>query len=291
MNDEIFDLYLQSGRIAQKILADAAAMVRPGMSVLEFVEVVEAEVVGTGAGLAFPLNVSCNDDAAHDTASPGDERVFHEGDLVKVDLGVHVEGYIADTAVTVDLGDHPHLVEASRVALDRAIGMIRPGIVAGEVGAAIQQEIEGRGFRPVANLTGHGLDLYDLHRSPNIPNIAIQGGPVLEEGMAIAIEPFASTGVGFVSERPRTEIFQQITLKPVRMAQAKRLLSAVRHCRGLPFSRRMVYAAGTDLAISNLRRAGILHAYPVLHDIPGSLVSQAEHTIIVTADGCTVTTK
>lgn len=291
MNDEIVDLYLQAGEIARKILADAAAMVRPGGAILELVEVIETQVVETGAGLAFPLNISSNDDAAHDTASPGDERVFHEGDLVKVDLGVHVEGYIADTAVTVDLGDHQALVEASRAALDRAIGLIRPGIKTGEVGAAIQQEIEGRGFRPVANLTGHGLEHYDLHRPPNIPNIAVQGGPVIEEGMAIAIEPFATTGSGFVSERPRTEIFQQLGLKPVRMPQAKRLLASVRHCHGLPFSRRMVYKPGTDLAIANLRRAGILHAYPVLHDVAGSLVSQAEHTVIVIHDGCIVTTR
>ncbi|MFA7153418.1 MAG: M24 family metallopeptidase [Methanoregulaceae archaeon] len=109
MNDEIFDLYMQAGKIAGDVLRKGAAKVRPGVSILDVVVYVEELIEREGAGVAFPLNVSRNEDAAHDTASAGDERLFETGDLVKLDLGVHLEGYIADTATTVDLGDNPVL--------------------------------------------------------------------------------------------------------------------------------------------------------------------------------------
>ncbi len=291
MKDEIIDLYMDAGGIAAKVLRHGAGMVKEGASLLEMVESTETMVRDEGALLAFPLNVSFNEDAAHDTAAPGDTRTFARGDLVKVDLGVHLDGYIADTAVTVDLGDHAPLVEASRAALDAAIRTVRPGVTAGEIGAAIQREIELQGFRPVANLTGHGLDRYDLHAGSNIPNIGIAGGAALEEGMVLAIEPFATTGSGRVSERQRVEIYRQISTKPARLPSARRILDVARKARGLPFARRWVGGDRVEIGLAMLVRSRTLHPYPVLHDVAGSFVSQAEHTMIVTADGCMVTTR
>jgi methionine aminopeptidase, type II len=290
MKDEIFDLYCEAGKIASEVRAAGAREIRVGASFLEVVEFIEDLVKSRDAGLAFPLNVSLNEDAAHDTASFCDDRVFCRGDLVKLDLGVHLDGYIADTAITIDLGDNALLVEASREALNSAIREVRPGVTTGELGAAIQKEIESRGFKPIGNLTGHGLGRYAIHTPPNVPNIGISGGAVLEEGMAFAIEPFASTGSGRVSEKPRTEIFQQISIKPVRLATARRIVESVRDRHGMPFSRRWLPGDKLDIPITTLLRAGILHGYPVLADIPGSLVSQAEHTLIVQEDGCTITT-
>ena len=241
--------------------------------------------------LAFPLNLSLNEDAAHDTASPGDTRIFAKGDVAKLDLGVQVDGYIADTATTVDLGINSLLVEASRQALEAAISRIRPGVTAGDLGMAIQSEIESRGYRPISNLTGHGLDRYVLHRSPTIPNIGMNGGVILEEGMVFAIEPFATTGSGHVTEKTRREIYSQISPKPVRIPAGRAILEKIKDRHGLPFARRWLNEKRMDLALPTLIRSQVLHVYPVLSDIPGSLVSQAEHTIIVTADGCIVTTR
>jgi len=291
MDDSTLDNYRQAGEIAAKILREGAAGIRAGASYLEVVESIESRVTGAGAGLAFPLNLSLNEDAAHDTASAGDDRVFSQGDVVKLDLGVHVDGYIADTATTVDLGSHANLVEASFEALEHAIAAVRPGVTAGEIGAAIQYEIESRGYRPVSNLTGHGLDRYVIHRPPTIPNIRVTGGVVLEEGMVFAIEPFASTGSGRVSERSRKEIYQQISTKPVRTPAGRAVMERARDRRGLPFARRWVPDKKADIALSGLVRTGHLHVYPVLADIPGSLVSQHEHTLIVTENGCIVTTR
>jgi len=291
MKEDIFENYRNAGILAAKVLREGAQGIRAGVFYLELVESVESRVRDAGADLAFPLNVSLNEDAAHDTASTGDERVFSNGDVVKLDLGVQIDGYIADTATTVDLGTNPLLVEASREALEAAIKKVRPGVTAGELGAAIQFEIESRGYRPIANLTGHGLDQYVIHKPPTILNVGISGGAVLEEGMVFAIEPFASTGSGRVGERARTEIYSQIGQKPVRIPSARAVLEKVRSRRGLPFARRWMQDRKLDLAIAGLVRSQVLRGYPVLSDIAGSLVSQHEHTLIVTEDGCIVTTR
>jgi methionyl aminopeptidase len=192
----------------------------------------------------------------------------------------------------VDLGNNSLLPDASREALEAAISTIRPGVTAGDLGRAIQTAIESRGYRPIANLTGHGLDRYVLHRSPTIPNIGIVGGVVLEEGMVFAIEPFATTGSGRVGEKKRVEIYSQLSPKPVRIPAARTIMEKIRDRHGLPFSRRwMGEEKKLDLAFAGLVRSQHLHAYPVLSDIPGSLVSQHEHTVIVTGDGCIVTTR
>jgi methionyl aminopeptidase len=291
MNDEVFEKYRTAGAIAARILKEGAQGIRVGASYLELVESIEGRVRAEGAELAFPLNLSLNEDAAHDTASPRDDRVFKKGDVAKLDLGVQIDGYIADTATTVDLGNNSLLVDASREALGAAIRAVKPGIAAGMIGAAVQQEIESRGYRPIANLTGHGLDQYVLHRSPTIPNVGTGGGTVLEAGMVFAIEPFATTGSGRVGEKSRMEIYSQISAKPVRIPAGRTILEKVRDRNGLPFSRRWLAERKLDLALPALVRSGTLHVYPVLSDIAGSLVSQHEHTVIVTEDGCIVTTR
>jgi methionyl aminopeptidase len=291
MNEDIFEKYRAAGILAAKILKFGAQEIRVGVSYLEFVESIETRVKEEGADLAFPLNVSLNEDAAHDTASTGDTRVFSRGDVVKLDLGVQIDGYIADTATTVDLGNNTNLIEASRQALDAAIKKVRPGVTAGELGAAIQCGIVSRGYRPVSNLTGHGLDQFVVHKPPTIPNIAINGGVIIEEGMVFAIEPFATTGSGHVNEKSRMEIYSQIAHKPVRIQSARAVIENIQDRRGLPFARRWLMDKKMDFALAGLVRAQVLTVYPVLSDIAGSLVSQHEHTMIVTEDGCIVTTR
>jgi methionyl aminopeptidase len=291
MKDDIFEKYHQAGKLAAKILRHGAQEIRIGASYLDLVESIEAQVQEEGAALAFPLNLSLNEDAAHDTASPGDERVFVKGDVAKLDLGVQIEGYIADTATTIDLGNNSLLLDASEQALGSAIKAVCPGATAGDLGAAIQKEIESRGYRPISNLTGHGLDRYILHRSPTIPNVGINGGVALEEGMVFAIEPFATTGSGHVGEKSRKEIYSQISKKPVRTPAARTILNTIKDRNGLPFARRWLNEKKLDIALPGLVRSQVLHVYPVLSDIPGSLVSQHEHTVIVTGEGCIVTTR
>jgi methionyl aminopeptidase len=291
MKEDVFEKYRDAGVLAAKILRSSSQRIHIGASYLDLVESIEEQVREEGAELAFPLNLSLNEDAAHDTASPGDVRVFTKGDVAKLDLGVQLDGYIADTATTIDLGNNSLLLEASEQALESALKLVRPGATSGELGAAIQKEIESRGYRPISNLTGHGLDRYILHRQPTIPNVGISGGVVLEEGMVFAIEPFATTGSGHVGEKTRKEIYSQVSQKPVRIPAARTILKKVKDRHGLPFARRWLNDKKLDITLPALVRSQVLHVYPVLSDIPGSLVSQHEHTVIVTSDGCIVTTR
>lgn len=290
MKEEIFDRYMQAGAAAKKILAAGARKIQADVSLLEVADFVEDSILDEGFGIAFPVNISLNEAAAHDTPSPGDQRVFTTGDIVKLDIGVHLDGYIADTACTVDLGDQPLLCEASIKARDAAIEAVRPGVAIGTLGGIVAHEIKSRGFLPVANLTGHGLDQYCLHKGPNVPNIPGTGGAVLEEGMIIAIEPFATTGTGFVHDSSRVEIFSQLVNRPVRLPAARKILKDIEGLNGMPFARRHIKVKSADLALARLVNDGVIRAYPVLSDVSGSFVSQAEHTMIVTGDGCIVTT-
>ena len=278
-------------KLLQKYSGRELKEIRVGGSYLELVESIEAQVVDEGAALAFPLNLSLNEDAAHDTASRDDHRVFLRGDVAKLDLGVQIDGYIADTATTVDLGNNSLLLQASEQALEAAIGKIRPGGPAGRSRGCDTVRDRIPGNLPISNLTGHGLDQYVLHKSPTIHNIGVNGGVILEEGMVFAIEPFATTGSGHVSEKNRVEIFSQISEKPVRIPAARAILEKIRDRKGLPFARRWLGERKLDIALPALVRSHILHDYPLLADIPGSLVSQHEHTVIVTEDGCIVTTR
>lgn len=290
MKEEIFDRYMQAGAAAKKILTEGAQRIQADASLLEVADFVEGSILDEGFGIAFPVNISLNEAAAHDTPSPGDSRVFAEGDMVKLDIGVHLDGYIADTACTVDLGNQPLLCEASIAARDAAIEAVKPGVAIGALGGIVSHEIKSRGFLPVANLTGHGLDQYCLHKGPNVPNIPGPGGAILEEGMVVAIEPFATTGTGFVHDGSRVEIFSQLVKRPVRLPAARKILKEIDGHNGMPFARRHVYVKSADLALSRLVHDGIIRPYPVLSDVSGSYVSQAEHTMIITGDGCIVTT-
>ena len=211
--------------------------------------------------------------------------------MVKLDIGVHIDGYIADTAITVDLSGHNELVEAVEAGLNAAIEIIHGGINTTEIGSVISDTITEFGYKPVANLTGHGLAQYIQHVSPSIPNIPTDVGVELEVGQIIAIEPFATDGKGFVSEVGSAQIFSLLSNKPIRNSAARSVMKEIEQYRTLPFAKRWLKSKHMDFAMLQLEKNGNLSSYPVLKEEKGMLVSQAEHTLIVEEDGCRVTTK
>lgn len=291
MNDNELDTYIEAGRVAKTVLHKCAAEIKPGVSLADIFDMVLEEISAAGVSHSFPPNISLNNCAAHDTASPDEERIFAEGDLVKLDIGTHIDGYIADTAVTVDLGDHASLCEASRAALDAAINVVAPEVVVSDIGAVVEETITSFGFKPIINLTGHALARYSLHHGLSIPNTGRFGSAVLREDMVIAIEPFASTGSGLVHEAPRAEIYQVVGDAPVRSPAGRKIMKQAEQMHGLPFARRWLNVPKAELALPTLLRQGNLFLYHCLSDVPESFVSQFEHTIIVTADGALVTTR
>ncbi|KXS44526.1 MAG: methionine aminopeptidase [Methanolobus sp. T82-4] len=290
--EEILEKYFEAGRILSQVRGEAKDRIKVGASMLEVAEFVENRAIELGAdGSAFPCNLSRNDEAAHATPCAGEETVFGE-DVVKLDLGVQVDGYIADSAITVDLtGKYGELVKASEAALYAAIDTVKDGVNTAELGEVIEDTITSMGFKPIGNLTGHGLDRYIPHAPPSIPNRRIGNGNVLRSGDAIAIEPFATDGTGKVYDGTLTEIFQVVRKKPVRLPAARKLLKELEPYRTLPFAKRWFKMEKLDFALLQLEKAGVVHSYPVLKEIGGGMVSQAEHTVIVTDDGCEITTK
>ena len=291
MNDTEFDNYKEAGRIAHDVLHACAAEIKPGALHGDIFDMVLDKIEAAGSFPSFPPNISINECAAHDTPSPLDERVFNVGDLVKLDIGTHIDGYIADTAVTVDLGDHASLCEASKSALEAAIALVKPELVVSEIGKAVEEKITSFGYRPIVNLTGHGLARYDLHHGISIPNTGLFGNAVLRADTAVAIEPFATTGSGMVHEGARAEIYQVTGDAPVRAPTARKLLKKAEVMQGLPFSRRWLGIPKAELVLPSLIRQGNLYDYHILSDIPGSFVAQFEHTVIVTEEGPVVTTR
>lgn len=287
---EILEKYREAGRILKIVRAEAVEMVRVGNALLQVAEFVENRTIELGGKPAFPCNISRNQEAAHATPKIGDTDVFGK-DMVKLDLGVHVDGYIADSAVTVDLSGNSDITKAAEEALAAAIDLAKPGISTGELGTAIESSIRSYGLNPIMNLTGHGLSQYEAHDDPSVPNRHMEGGVILKEGDVLAIEPFATDGVGAVHDGNWAEIYSLMRKKPVRLPAVRNVLKQVEEYRELPFAKRWLESDKLDFVLLQLEKAGILHSYPVLLESAGGLVAQAEHTIIVTQDGCEITTK
>jgi methionyl aminopeptidase len=288
-NDEIIEKYKRAGRILSEVRKLTAEKVTEGESLLMVAEFAENLIREKGGEPAFPVNISRNDEAAHSTPSFNDKSVFGK-DIVKLDIGVHIDGYIADTAITVDLSGNPELVKAAESALEEAIKFIKAGVNTSDIGGVIEDTITSYGFKPIINLTGHGLAQYIQHAPPAIPNKRMPGGVILEEGDIVAIEPFATNGAGKIHDAGSAEIYHLVSERPVRHPSARKLLQEIGKYKTLPFAKRWL-GERVDFAMLALVRADIIRPYPILKEIHGGLISQAEHTIIVTADGCEVITR
>lgn len=288
---------IKAGEIARKVKEEVADLIKPGAKLYDIAEFVERRIVELGGKPAFPCNLSLNEIAAHYTPYKGDDTALKEGDYLKVDIGVHVDGYIADTAVTFRVGmEEDDLMEAAREALENAIATVRAGVMVRDVAKAIEDTIRERGFNSIVNLSGHKVERYKLHAGVSIPNVYRPADTyVLQEGDVFAIEPFATTGAGQVIEVPPALIFMYLRDRPVRMLQARRLLMHIkREYKTLPFAYRWLQdfmpEGQLKLALAQLDRAGAIYSYPILREVRGGLVAQFEHTVIVEKDGAYVTT-
>jgi methionyl aminopeptidase len=289
------DALRAAGRIAAEARREGESLIVAGAAVRDVCEAVERAIERRGGGLAFPVQSSRNAIAAHYCPSPDDPTVYEDGDLAKLDVGVHVDGWVVDTAVTVNVGDRPDnraLVDAARSALEAAIALATAGRRVRELSAAIDGAIRRQGYRSVANLCGHGVARWTVHGPPPIPNVPDNSADVLSDGQVIAIEPFATDGIGRVVERGRPEVFRLEDGGAAPGADAE-VLDAIAALRGLPFARRQLFAFSrerVEATLRALRAAGRLAAYPPLVDAAGRRIAQAEHMVFVGRDGAEVLT-
>jgi len=294
------DKLVEAGKIAGEARELGASLVKPGASAREICEEVEGYIRRKGAEPAFPCNFSVDEVAAHYTPGLDDDVKLRGIEVVKVDVGAHIDGYIADTAKTVDLsGVYEKLLEASRAALERVISIMKPNIRVYDIGKAIEAEIRKRGYKPVRNLTGHTIDRWAIHAGTQIPNYPDRATfhKRLRPGTLVAVEPFATNGRGIVRDGGLVNIYSLIPKKPkykLSEEEAEILSYIQEHYRTLPFTPRWLLAdfdkREIEAAIKSLVSKGLLYPYPILVEAGRGKVSQFEHTFLILEDRVIVTT-
>jgi methionyl aminopeptidase len=299
MDEEIFEKYRLAGKIAAEARNYGAGLLKSGVSFLEVAEKIESKITDAGAKIAFPVNISLNEIAAHFSPRHDEEILFKKGDVVKLDVGAHIDGYIADTALTVEVETHKYdsMIKAAEAGLEVAIEMMKPDVNLSKLGQAVKVEINSFGFKPVDNLTGHSLKQYVLHAGMNIPSVPDFLNKLKPKvGDVLAIEPFATDGAGHVVIGAGSNIYlcnRNLRSKIVRDNRAKTMFSKlIKEFRSLPFAERWSnnIIENNDNVLRRLTFLGLLKHYPQLIDAKKGIVTQKEHTVIITKDGCEVTT-
>lgn len=297
MDEEEISKLKKAGQIAVQTIEYARSIIKPQMPLLEIAEKIEAHIVQLGAKPAFPINLSINEIAAHSTPQFNDTQVARG--LLKADIGCHIDGYVADTAFSIDLEsskENQELIEAAETALEKAAEIIKINSQLKEIGSAISKEINSRGFLPITNLSGHSIGKYDLHAGITIPNYDNSQTLSLQEGL-YAIEPFVtlSTATGSVKDGKPSGIYHLENSALPRDSFARSVLQFIKEeYSSLPFcSRWLVKKFGSRalVALRQMEQAKILHQYPQLIEKSGGKVAQAEHTILLTKSEKIITTQ
>ena len=296
----ILDNYVLAGKIASTVRENTRKKNHIGRTLFDICESIENEITLLGGNPAFPVNVSLNEIAAHYTAEPRDQTKVKDTDVLKIDLGVHIEGYIADTAVTISYNSkYDHLVNIAEITLSEAIKTVKVNTKSSEIGKTIENTIIYNGLKPIQNLSGHSLDQYIVHAGKSIPNIKTLGSSFsLVNDQAYAIEPFVTTrdGLGIVYEGKIKNIFSLISRKPTKDKDLDAFITYLwNRYKTLPFAIRWLVK---DYDESNLRnmidyliKKKNIRSYPILVEGNDKVVSQAEHTFFITNDSSYIITK
>ena len=287
MNPEVLKKIQIAGKIAAQVRREGAKMFVVGASALKVMDFCEKRILELGGQIAW-AQMAINDIAAHFCPEENDTTIVKEGDLVKIDIGVHQDGWIADNAMTIEIGGtekYKDLIKASQNALKAAIKLTRPGVKLWELGEAQMSEAQACGFTTITNLCGHSLEQYHTHGGISIPKFNSKNKTELQEGMQIAIEPFITSGQGLIKEKGIPTIWMLRKDKGVRSPYAKKILDEIRSQNGLPFTNRWLtrkFGKGpTALGLRELQKQGIITGYPPLAEVTGAMVAQFEHSMIV----------
>jgi methionyl aminopeptidase len=297
-DEETLEKYRLSGKILRETREEMRGFVHENMPIIQVCEKAENLIREKGGKPAFPCNVSINEAAAHYTSPPNDERRIPEKAIVKVDIGVHVDGYVTDTAFTTCFNpDYKTMADTAEYALKAAIDIIRHDVTLSKIGSTIEGAIKNRGFRPISNLTGHSVGRYLIHAGTSIPNVAQFSLTKLKAGGIYAKEPFVTVpeAIGRIEDGKTVAIFRLVKAKSAKTPYAKQLLKYIENnFHTLPFAERWLKNAVPKEkhreAFREVLASKAVTGYPVLVEASGKPVTQAEHTVFVTEDGCEVLT-
>jgi methionyl aminopeptidase len=298
LDKEVVEKFRLSGKILRETREEMKHFVREGMPVIEVCEKAEGLIKSKGGKPAFPCNVSINEVAAHYTSPPNDTGIIPDDSVVKVDIGVHVDGYVTDTAFTACFcPEHKLMTETAELALKTAVENIHGDMSVGKIGGLIENTIRNRGFKPIANLTGHSVGRFLIHAGTSIPNVNQLSLNKVKAGEVFAIEPFVTLhdAEGRVVDGPDMTIFRFLKHKPLQNAFAKQLSKFIEtNFKTLPFAERwlkdVVPKDKHKEAFKELLKSKTLMSYAVFFEASNKPVTQAEHTVIITDDGCEVLT-
>ncbi len=294
MNKEEIENLVKAGKIAKEVVAYAKSIIALNTPLLEIAEKIEAKITELGAKPAFPINLSINEIAAHSTPPYNDNSLANG--LLKVDIGVHINGFIADTAFSIDLEnseENKKLIEIAELSLKNAVEKISLNAEIKLIGEEIEKTIKSFNLQPISNLSGHSIEKYNLHAGITIPNFNNSQDKKIKEGI-YAIEPFVTSGLGSVRDGKLSGIYHLEKSGSVRDNFARKILQFIQEeYKTLPFCSRWIYkkfGQRSIIALKRIEESGLLHHYPQLIEISGKKVSQAEHTIVITEKDKIITT-
>ena len=309
LNNDFLTDYRHGAEAHRQARQYARKFIKPGMSLTDIANGIEDSVralVGHQgleegdaqiAGMGFPTGLSLNHCAAHYTPNAGNKMVLAQEDVMKVDIGVHVNGRIVDSAFTLAFEPkYDPLLAAVKEATDTGVREAGIDVRMSDIGAAIQEVMESyevdlnpgkeqpARVKCIRNLNGHNIDQYRIHGGKSVPIVKGGDQTKMEEGETFAIETFGSTGKGYVHDDMETSHYAKradAPHVPLRVASAKSLLRSIEKNFGtLPFCRRYLDRLGHEkylLGLNNLVSSGIVEDYPPLCDVKGSYTAQFEH--------------
>jgi methionyl aminopeptidase len=285
MNLQDKESLIRAGQISKQVREEIPGIARKGKSMLQIAEEIESKILSLGGNLAFPVNLSINEIAAHHTPSYNDEQTA-EG-LLKVDFGISINGWTADGAMAIDLENNEEnkkLIIAAETALQNALAIINKKTSLGEIGNAVQETMARYGVSPIVNLSGHSIQQYNLHAGKNVPNYSTNDSTSIGPGV-FAVEPFSTAGQGKVRNGKPSGIYSLKAEKPTRNQEARNLLAYIKkNYNTLPFASRWlvkVFSPKILLSLKQLEQVGIVHQYEELIEISNKPVAQAERTILI----------
>ncbi|MDA3836604.1 MAG: type II methionyl aminopeptidase [Nanoarchaeota archaeon] len=286
---------IKAGSICSEVKKWIRPQIKKGDLLLDIADKIEDKIKELGGLPAFPTNLSINEQAAHYTPTWNDESTAHG--LIKVDFGIHVDGWIADNAFSLDLegtNENEKLIEASQKALEAVEKNINSELTIGELGKIIEDTINSYGFNPIANLSGHSMEQYNLHAGVSVSNMNNHSTKKFGTGL-YASEPFVTNGNGIVHDGAKGNIYAFVQDKQPRNPNARKILEFIKDEFGdLPFASRWIvkkFGNKSRISLMQLEREGILHHYAILTEAKGKLVSQTENTFLVSPEEVMITTK
>lgn len=309
------DCLRECGKIHKKIKNNLKDYIQPGMKVIDIVNYIENNIkndIGYNnnhlkCGIGFPTGISINNCAAHWTPEKNDNTIINKDDIIKIDFGIHKNGYIVDSAYTHSFNSkYQNLIDSTVEANKVAIQNSGVDAILGELGKDIKEviesyelEIDNKTYKikPVVDLTGHSISRYNIHSGKAVPNIHIPFYPErMKEGEIYAIEPFASSGKGRVFEDKNNcshYMIKNLNLKDNKLSEKEKnfIKNIYKKYFTLPFCTRWLDNENIDYSLLNsLSTKNIINSYPPLYDVKNSLISQHEHTISIKEKGIEILT-